>query len=500
MRTQFDIFPWNSNFHVGIAVIDEQHQKLAELINKLATHVALNNEAVQLDKVFVELNDYARIHFKTEEAIWHLYLPNDELEINHHLNHENFFHFIDRTRFEANTAATGETHKKIIAYLVNWLTFHILDSDKYMANVCLAMQVGKSLEQARAEADDNRDHSKTVLSAALLKMVNDLSELSFRLSFEIDQRQKAQAALAKALSFSKSVINSMQDGLITLDRFGAISEVNPAFCTMTGFSNTELVGCSPPFPFWPAHKECRFDTIVERVWKDNGTEFEIQLVRKNGLPFSAIVSLFHIREEGDQFVSYAATVKDITERKNSEEQALKLSFYDPLTNLANRRLFYERLSHAMDESQRNAKYFAVAFIDLDNFKTVNDARGHALGDLLLKEVARRIKECVRAIDTVSRFGGDEFVVLFANLNPSEARTDAESIAQKIRLRIAEPFVVPQGSELTQGGEIVCTASIGVTISRGHKSDVDELVVQADQAMYRAKAFGRNAICFHDSGN
>jgi len=494
MRTQFDIFPWNSSFHVGIAVIDEQHQKLAELINKLATHVAIHNEAVQLDKIFTELNDYAKTHFKTEEAIWHLHVPNNELEIHHHLNHENFFNFIDRTRFEDNAAPKGQTHQKIIAYLVNWLVFHILDADKYMANLCLAIQAGKSLEQARAEADDNRDHSKKVLSDTLLKMVNDLSELSFRLSFEIDQRQKVQKALAKALSFSKSVINSMQDGLITLDRFGTISEVNPAFCSMTGFTNIELVGSSPPFPFWPAHKECKFGSMVERTWKNHGTEFEVELVRKSGLLFSAIVSLFHIQEEGDQFVSYAATVKDISESKNGAQQAQTLSLYDPLTNLPNRHLFYERLSHAMDESQRNAKYFALAFVDLDNFKAINDGSGHLTGDQLLKEVARRIRECVRAIDTVARFGGDEFVVLFANLNPSEARSDAELITQKIRLRIAEPFVFPDVPE------IICTASIGVTISRSHKSDIDALIIQADQAMHRAKDFGRNTVCFHDSGN
>lgn len=498
MRTQFDIFPWNSSFQVGIAVIDEQHQKLIALINKLATNVAINSEPAQLDKIFDELNDYAKHHFKTEEAIWHLYIPNDPLEINHHINHQNFFNFIDRTRFEDRTVPKNETHKKIVAYLVNWFVFHILDSDRYLANICLGIQAGKTVELARAEADDEREHSKSILNDALLNMVNHLSELSFQLSFEIDQRQKVQSSLQKALNFNKSMINSMQDGLITLDRFGLISEVNPAFCTMTGFSGKELVGTSPPFPFWPVQKKCDIESVFEQTWKDNHYEFEITLLRKNGTPISVMVSMFHIKEEGDQFISYAATVKDITERKISEEQNLQLSLYDPLTGLANRRLFYEQLSHAMDASQRTARYFAVAFIDLDYFKAINDTRGHVVGDLFLKEVGKRIKECVRAIDIVSRFGGDEFVVLFTDLNPAEARNDAELITQKIRLKIAEPFEFCEATDPPLQSQFQCTASIGVTISRGRKSEPDELINNADQAMYRAKSYGRNMACFHDN--
>jgi len=501
MHTQFDIFPWNVNFQVGIPSIDEQHQKLVLLINKLAGSIAGGSGPLQCEIILDELKDYARFHFKAEEAIWHLYLPNDELETSHHVNHENFLTFVDQTRFDEKAASkngTHGTHTKIIAFLINWLVFHILESDKYLAAVCLEVQAGKSPEQAKIVADHNLRNATSLLSEALLRMIGDLSELSFQLSFEISQRQKTQKELTRALSFNKSMISSMQDGLITLDRYGLIAEVNPAFCMMTGMSSRELVGTSPPYPFMPGYSQGDIEQVFERAWKENHYEFEANLQDKAGQPLPVIVSMFHIKEEDGQFVTFAATVKDNTERKDREEAQRKLALYDPLTNLPNRRLFYDQLSRTMDETLRSNKYFAIAYIDLDHFKTLNDQCGHAAGDLFLQEAAARIKECVRAMDMVARFGGDEFVALFNNLSPIEARKDAEQIAQKIRLKLAEPFPLPDNVQSKDLKVFQCSASIGVTIARGRIVERDELLNQADQAMYRGKTTGRNKVCFHES--
>jgi diguanylate cyclase (GGDEF)-like protein/hemerythrin-like metal-binding protein/PAS domain S-box-containing protein len=498
MHIQFDIFPWNANFQVGIQVIDEQHQKLVSLINQLAGSIAANVEPMQSDAILDELKDYARYHFSSEEAIWHQYLPGDELETSHHTTHENFLTFIEKTRFEVNDLPNKGAHKKIIAFLIHWLAGHILESDKYLAGVCLEIQAGKSRDEARMVANGTVHGSSAVLSEALLNMIGDLSELSFQLSFEISQRQKIQAALAKSLSFTKAMINSMQDGLLTLDRFGLISEVNASLCSMTGFSSRELVGIAPPFPFMSGYSRIDIEQIFERTWKEQHYEFEAAMQSKSGRQFPAIVSMFHIKEEDGQFVTFAATVKDITERKDREDENLRLSLYDPLTSLANRRLFYDQLRRVMDDTQRSGKYFAIAYIDLDQFKILNDSRGHAIGDLFLQETGRRIKECVRAIDTASRFGGDEFVVLFNNLNPSDARNDAQQIAQKIRKNIEQPFQLP-ATVKTHGSRVLqCSASIGVTLSQGRKTEQDELLTQADLAMYRAKQSGRNQVCFHQS--
>jgi len=494
MRTQFEIFPWNKSFEVGIALIDEQHQMLVAMINKFATHIAIRNETERLEQIFDELHAYARFHFESEEAVWHRHLPNEELEISHQLTHHNFLAFIERTRLENADGLKRDAHNRIVSFLVNWLVFHILESDRYMACICLAVESGRSLTEAKSEADENIQNSKVVLCDALLHMITDLSELSFQLGFEVDQRHKAQASLSRALGFSRALINSMQDGMVTLDRFGMISEVNPAMCELTGYGKLELVGTSPPFPFWPAGRPCQIEQTLERTWKEHHFEFEVKLQHRNGHLFPVIISLFHIREEADQFVTFAATVKDITERKNMEKKQRLLALHDPLTGLSNRRLFSEQLTHAMEDSQRSAKCLALIFIDLDHFKTLNDTLGHVAGDLFLKEVARRIRDCVRAIDTVSRFGGDEFVVLLSNLSPLEARADAEHIAQKIRAKIAEPFRLPG-----DGNDCRCTASIGVTISRGRRTGRDDLLGQADQAMYCAKESGRDSVCFHDSG-
>ena len=191
---------------------------------------------------------------------------------------------------------------------------------------------------------------------------------------------------------------------------------------------------------------------------------------------------------------------DIVERKQMEEQVRELAFYDPLTHLPNRRLLGDSLSQTLLASKRSAFYGALMFLDLDNFKSLNDQHGHSAGDLLLVEVARRLKSCVREIDTVARFGGDEFVVLLDELALGQQESMALTgvIAEKIRLALAEPYVL--GLERDGAGTITlvhhCTASIGVTLFIGGELSQDDILMRADVAMYEAKAQGRNQVQFH----
>ena len=197
-----------------------------------------------------------------------------------------------------------------------------------------------------------------------------------------------------------------------------------------------------------------------------------------------------------------AVTHDITERKQMEEQVRQLAFYDPLTLLPNRRLLTDRLSQAMAASKRSACYCALMILDLDNFKPLNDTYGHLLGDLLLIEVARRLTHCVREIDTVGRFGGDEFVVMLSELSTDQALStaQAQAVAEKIRSSLSEPYLITVHHEGRSDTLLThcCTASIGVVIFIDNETPQDDILKWADAAMYQAKKVGRNSVRFYDS--
>lgn len=191
---------------------------------------------------------------------------------------------------------------------------------------------------------------------------------------------------------------------------------------------------------------------------------------------------------------------DISEWKRMEEHVRQLAFYDALTGLPNRRLLHDRLVQAMVASKRSGRYCALMFIDLDNFKPLNDTHGHDAGDLLLVEVAARMRRCIREMDTVARFGGDEFVVMICELDPNDpeqVRAQALAVAEKIRLSLAQPYRISLRRDEGEPLSVVhhCSASIGVTLFVNHETDAGEIFKRADAAMYQAKEAGRNTIRF-----
>jgi diguanylate cyclase (GGDEF)-like protein/PAS domain S-box-containing protein len=192
--------------------------------------------------------------------------------------------------------------------------------------------------------------------------------------------------------------------------------------------------------------------------------------------------------------------RDITERKGNEAIIHSLAYYDALTKLPNRRLLKDRLCQALDTSKRSGQYAALMFIDLDNFKPLNDTYGHDVGDLLLVEVASRITNCVRKNDTVARFGGDEYVVILSELSNDLIKSTelANNIAEKIRTIIAKPYLLPVQHELKADAivEHNCTSSIGVVLFIDHEVAEEDILKWADHAMYQAKNDGRNLIRFY----
>ena len=208
------------------------------------------------------------------------------------------------------------------------------------------------------------------------------------------------------------------------------------------------------------------------------------------------------RDADGNITGYHGITRETTERKLLQDKVHDLAFYDPLTQLANRRLLLDHLSQELRAYQRQPGHGALLFLDLDNFKALNDAHGHGAGDLLLIEVARRLKTCVRNIDTVARFGGDEFVVLLGTLSTdhSKAQTQAAAIGEKIRASLAQPYYVAitTANQPDTTVEHHGTASIGVVVFSQQDSAPHDIIDRADTAMYCAKESGRNRVCF-DSG-
>ena len=236
---------------------------------------------------------------------------------------------------------------------------------------------------------------------------------------------------------------------------------------------------------WTAHRNA---LEAHEVFHD----FEMKRTRGDGQPFWVSISGEPIFDEEGRFTGYRGVARDITERKQAEAEIQRLAFYDELTGLPNRRLLMDRLACAVTLSSRDGSHGALLFLDLDNFKGINDTLGHEWGDRLLVQVGGRISACVRASDTVARLGGDEFVVVLQGLHTlaSAAAAEAEVIAQKVLVALNGPYPM-------EDCEILSTPSIGITLFSDAQQPVQELLKRADLAMYQAKAQGRNMLCFFD---
>jgi diguanylate cyclase (GGDEF)-like protein/PAS domain S-box-containing protein len=283
-----------------------------------------------------------------------------------------------------------------------------------------------------------------------------------------------------------------QEGIFITDADGVILRVNRAFSKITGYADTEAIGRTPSFLRSDRHDKDFYaklwDTLIENgLWLG-----EIWNRRKNGDIYPEWITISAVRDTDGQTTNYVAAFTDITEHKQSEEIIHSLAFFDPLTNLPNRRRLMDRIRLAMVASQRSRQYGAVIFLDLDHFKVLNDTKGHDLGDELLKQVALRLTARVREGDTVARLGGDEFIVLLQDLGQesSEAASMAGMVAEKLRAAMNSPFDLG-------GYQYQSSTSSGVTLFLDEETGIDVLLKQADLALYQAKAAGRNTIRFFD---
>jgi diguanylate cyclase (GGDEF)-like protein/PAS domain S-box-containing protein len=302
------------------------------------------------------------------------------------------------------------------------------------------------------------------------------------------ERQQAEASLRLAVTAFET-----SEGIMVTDREGTILRINQAFSAITGYTPEDAVGKTPRVLKSGVQDEDFYREMWARLHGEGHWEGEIWNRHKNGEVFPEWLSIRPVRDPGGETTHFVATILDISERKRAESEILHLAYYDPLTGLPNRRLLLDRLQHAFSTARREKICGALMFVDLDHFKHLNDALGHAFGDLLLQQVAERMRSLVREADSIGRLGGDEFVVLLENLSthPEHAASDAGHMAERIVDAMNRPFAL--GSS-----EHHITVSIGIAIFPGEAETAEDLLKQADTSMYRAKAEGRNTVRFFES--
>ncbi len=327
------------------------------------------------------------------------------------------------------------------------------------------------------------DKDKNSVMGWLLEMQSRLRELQ-------GQRQEAVSQLLQREARLRAIIDNEPECIKIVDRQGRLQFMSPAGLAMIEANNLAQVQGQPVDGLIAPEFRADFARMHQRVLAGESQVMEFEIIGLQGARHWMETHAVPLCD-GDEIVQLAIT-RNISERKKNEAKIDLLAFYDPLTGLPNRTLLLDRLRQALAASTRSKHYGALLFIDLDNFKVLNDTKGHDAGDLLLKQVAERLRHCVRSGDTAARVGGDEFVVVLCNLGVDQkaAVNATQSVAEKILQSLNQNYQIGNLAHHS-------TVSIGVTLLREEDASIDDLMKQADLAMYRAKDSGRSTVCFYD---
>ncbi len=364
-----------------------------------------------------------------------------------------------------------------------------LHPDDYAGTIASILRSGQDLthwdQEFRVQYADGT--VRWMLGNAVPQREADGSTLWHGFITDITERKQSEEQLRIA-----AIAFELQEGIMITDANGVVLRVNQAYTEMSGYTAEECVGQTGHLLRSGRQNADFFDTMREAIQRTGGWQGEVWDVRKNGEEYPKWLTMTAVKDKNGVVTHYISAHFDISERKKAEEKINELAFYDQLTGLPNRTLLLNRLKQAMTTSARSGNYGALLFIDLDNFKTLNDTLGHDRGDQLLKQVAQRLTTCIRAGDTVARLGGDEFVVMLASLsmNARDAASQTEVVGEKILVVLNQTY---QLNDIAYHS----TPSIGATLFKGHQTEIDDLMKQTDLAMYKAKAAGRNALRFFD---
>jgi len=339
-------------------------------------------------------------------------------------------------------------------------------------------QLSASMGRAKAGESEVR---------AVLTGPKDIADMAYAFNSMMVVLEEREAALSVA-----AIAFEIEEGMIVTDQDEVIIRVNRVFTKLTGYSAEEAIGKNLSM-LKSDHQDAEFyPRMREILYRDNYWQGEIWNRRKNEEIYPEWLTITAVVGKDGKITNYICAFFDITERKQAEDKIHNLAFYDPLCQLPNRRLLFDRLHQAVTTSARNQTCAGLLFIDLDNFKTLNDTRGHDIGDLLLIEVGERLRTCIREIDTLARLGGDEFVVLLEGLSEdrTQAAVQARGVGEKMLKAINQPYML-------KDIEHYSSASIGISLFANYRQNLDDLLKQADTAMYAAKKSGRNTLRFFD---
>src|SRR5450759_658689 len=380
-------------------------------------------------------------------------------------------------------AALSQTTTDIfVANMVTSFSFALLFLFRFLTNRMTRPLNQLSASMGRAKAGESEVR-------AVLTGPKDIADMAYAFNSMMVVLEEREAALSVA-----AIAFEIEEGMIVTDQDEVIIRVNRVFTSLSGYSADEAIGKNLSMLKFDREDAEFYSRMREILHRNNYWQGEIWNRRKNGETYPEWLTITAVVGKDGRITNYICAFFDITERKQAEDKIHNLAFYDPLCQLPNRRLLFDRLHQAVTTSARNQTCAGLLFIDLDNFKILNDTRGHDIGDLLLIEVGQRLRTCIRDSDTLARLGGDEFVVLLEGLSEdrAEAAVQARGVGEKMLIDIHQPYML-------KDIEHYSTASIGISLFANYRQNLDDLLKQADTAMYAAKKAGRNTLRFFDPG-
>ena len=460
------------NYEKLLAEFNRSQQRVAdlEILESLHTR-ALEDLSLHQEELRTQNEELRRTHLSLNEISSRYKELFDFAPIAHLL--------LDKSGaiIECNLAALELLESSKVSLVRRPLQLHIAKHQRDAFNMLLYSMVNGKVFTQEFVVLGSKKRSTPAEISVVAETIDDVR--CYQLAIvDLSDRKRAE----EQQRLAATVFEESSEGVMITDAAGYIQRVNPAFTVVTGFTEAEVVGKKASFLSSGRHDKSFYTIMWEQLVRNGHWQGEIWNRRKNGEVYPEWLKINTVFDDDNRVRSRVGIFKDISETRNSSNHE-HFAFYDILTGLPNRSLFVERLKHSLIRAHRDQKQVALLYLDLDRFKQVNDTLGHQTGDLLLQDVATRLRQQVRSDDTVARLGGDEFTVILSELGGMETAQDiAFRVAGNICKHLALPFQI-------NAHEVVVGSSIGIAIYPQHGQTYVELVKHADLAMYRSKANG-----------